>query len=206
MTRQAIIYILILLVGLAGGTGIGVLVTKSKIDDTQAALAEVQAELADVQAQQNQSNEKTKTAAAEISRLKTDLVNSRNDVMRKNAELLRAQTDLAKMKSLLQQTLGQGATEATTETAVTPTSTTPMTRTTTSTTPAGTGTTRTALTSTATTGGVREYTIKEGDSFWKIAANELGNGTRYTEILKLNPTLNKDSILPVGMKIKLPAK
>jgi nucleoid-associated protein YgaU len=56
-------------------------------------------------------------------------------------------------------------------------------------------------------GADKEYVVSEGDSLWKIADVKLGNGTRYTEILKLNSDVlkNEDS-LSVGMKLKLPAK
>ncbi|RKY04512.1 MAG: hypothetical protein DRP56_09950, partial [Planctomycetota bacterium] len=47
-------------------------------------------------------------------------------------------------------------------------------------------TTPTATTSTSPT---VDYTIKDGDSFWKIALEQLGDGLRYTEILKLNPDI-----------------
>ena len=205
MTRQAIIYILVLLVGLAGGTGIGVFMTQSKIDEAQIALAQVKTELADLQAEHDQSSERSKSAAAEISRLKTDLVNARNEVMRKNTELLRAQTDQARMKTLLEQTLGQGA-EAAIAAAPDPT---PPVRTTPITPTAAATTARTAqptATAPAATPGTREYTVKDGDSLWKIAANELGNGTRFEEILTLNPNITRTSTLSVGMKIKIPAR
>jgi nucleoid-associated protein YgaU len=53
----------------------------------------------------------------------------------------------------------------------------------------------------------REYVVSEGDSLWKIADAKLGNGIRYTEILKLNSDVLKDGDnLSVGMKLKLPAK
>jgi nucleoid-associated protein YgaU len=51
----------------------------------------------------------------------------------------------------------------------------------------------------------REYTVKNGDSCWKIAANELGDGSRYTEIIKLNG-LPENPKLDIGMKLKIPAK
>ncbi len=51
------------------------------------------------------------------------------------------------------------------------------------------------------------YTVREGDSLWKIAAEQLGNGNRYTEISKLNSDIlsNEDSLI-VGMRLKIPAR
>ncbi|MBN1796353.1 MAG: LysM peptidoglycan-binding domain-containing protein [Sedimentisphaerales bacterium] len=58
-----------------------------------------------------------------------------------------------------------------------------------------------------TTPSAKYYTVKEGDSLWKIAEANLGNGSRYTEIGKLNKDLLKDEdFLVVGMRLKLPAK
>jgi len=64
-------------------------------------------------------------------------------------------------------------------------------------------TTPTATTSTSPT---VDYTIKDGDSFWKIALEQLGDGLRYTEILKLNPDIPENQSLTIGMKIKIPAE
>jgi nucleoid-associated protein YgaU len=51
------------------------------------------------------------------------------------------------------------------------------------------------------------YTVKAGDSPWKIAATQLGDGERYKEILKLNPDISPDGKnLTVGMKLKLPPR
>ena len=48
------------------------------------------------------------------------------------------------------------------------------------------------------------YTVQKGDSLWAIAAEYLGNGTRYTEIKKLNG-LTSD-VIYAGQVLKLPNK
>jgi nucleoid-associated protein YgaU len=50
------------------------------------------------------------------------------------------------------------------------------------------------------------YTIQNGDSLWIIAQKQLGNGSRFKEILKLNPKITAKSNLVVGSKLKLPSK
>ncbi len=53
----------------------------------------------------------------------------------------------------------------------------------------------------------RFYTVKDDDSLWHIAARELGDGKRYTEIVKLNAkVLDDEDALTVGMKLKLPGR
>lgn len=53
----------------------------------------------------------------------------------------------------------------------------------------------------------RWYTVQSGDSLWKIAASQLGSGTRCDEIAKLNvETLSSSETLDVGMKLRLPPK
>lgn len=54
--------------------------------------------------------------------------------------------------------------------------------------------------------GVRDYVVKSGDYPWKIAKKELGDGNRYKEIFKYNPTINEKTTLSVGMHLKLPSK
>jgi LysM repeat protein len=53
-----------------------------------------------------------------------------------------------------------------------------------------------------TTTGGKTYTVKAGDSLWAIAAKQLGNGSRYTEIKSLNG-LSSNTIHP-GQVLKLP--
>jgi nucleoid-associated protein YgaU len=49
------------------------------------------------------------------------------------------------------------------------------------------------------------YTVKDGDSLCKIAAAQLGNEGRYTEIAKLNASiLSDENTLSLGMRLRLP--
>lgn len=51
------------------------------------------------------------------------------------------------------------------------------------------------------------YTVVKGDNLWKIAKKQLGDGTRYIEIYKLNRTIIKNpSMIRVGQKLVLPNK
>ena len=53
----------------------------------------------------------------------------------------------------------------------------------------------------------RVYIVKDGDSFWEIAASQLGDANRYKEIIKLNPNVStNDKNLAVGMKLKMPTR
>jgi nucleoid-associated protein YgaU len=52
-----------------------------------------------------------------------------------------------------------------------------------------------------------EYVVREGDSLWRIAAEQLGDGSRYKAISELNADILKDEDnLVVGMRLKLPAR
>ncbi|MCK4887299.1 MAG: LysM peptidoglycan-binding domain-containing protein [Planctomycetes bacterium] len=50
-----------------------------------------------------------------------------------------------------------------------------------------------------------KYVVKEGDNLWKIAHKELGDGSRFVEIAKMNKNVlkNQDN-LTVGMTLVLP--
>jgi len=50
-----------------------------------------------------------------------------------------------------------------------------------------------------------QYIVREGDTLWRIAAEQLGNGSRYKEISKLNADVLKDeNDLTLGMRLSLP--
>lgn len=50
------------------------------------------------------------------------------------------------------------------------------------------------------------YIIAKGDTLWNIAQRQLGKGSRYKEILALNPQLSENAPLKIGTTINLPAK
>lgn len=53
----------------------------------------------------------------------------------------------------------------------------------------------------------RTATVKEGDTLWRIAARELGDGNRYLEIYKLNrDRLANEDDLKIGQTLRLPAR
>lgn len=52
--------------------------------------------------------------------------------------------------------------------------------------------------------GVTEYTVKNGDSLWAIAASQLGDGSRYNEIKTMNGLSN--NTIHAGQVLKLPTR
>jgi len=52
---------------------------------------------------------------------------------------------------------------------------------------------------------LKEYVIKDQDTLWEIAAEYLGDGSRYEEIAAMNESIDPDNLI-VGAKIKLPAR
>ncbi|WP_243415240.1 peptidoglycan recognition protein family protein [Merdimmobilis hominis] len=62
--------------------------------------------------------------------------------------------------------------------------------------PSGTGSTPVKPTA-------KTYTVKDGDSFWKIATEQLGDGNRYKELAEANGMTEK-SVIHSGDVLKLP--
>lgn len=51
------------------------------------------------------------------------------------------------------------------------------------------------------------YVVRDGDSLWKIASEQLGNGSRYTKLASLNAgIIDDEDNLTVGTRLKLPRK
>ena len=53
----------------------------------------------------------------------------------------------------------------------------------------------------------KQYVIQEGDSLWRIAVEQLGDGTRYKELSELNAdVLGNEDYLAVGLSLRIPAR
>ncbi len=53
----------------------------------------------------------------------------------------------------------------------------------------------------------KQYVVREGDSLWRIAVEQLGNGTRYKELSELNvDILGNEDYLAVGLSLRIPAR
>lgn len=51
----------------------------------------------------------------------------------------------------------------------------------------------------------RQYVVRQGDTLWNIAAQQLGNASRYKEIAQLNAdVLKNENELTIGMQLSLP--
>jgi len=53
----------------------------------------------------------------------------------------------------------------------------------------------------------RFYVVREDDTLWRIAAEQLGDGYRHAEITRMNADVLEDQDnLPVGLRLKLPSQ
>jgi len=54
-------------------------------------------------------------------------------------------------------------------------------------------------------GSVSEYVVREGDNLWSIAEQNLGDGNRYAEIVRLNKgTIKRANNVVIGTRLKIP--
>jgi len=166
MRQQIVVYVIIVLVGLGIGTGAGMLITKSKVDKSKAAIADLQSS---IQKSEMMAQKRIQNADEKISNL--------------NTQLTMLKTELEQLRSV----------------AAVPEKTTPAENTNVKITAAA------PMNNTQTT-PTTVYIVKEGDSLWKIAESHLGDGNRYTEIIKLNPDVSPNGYLAVGTKLKIPTK
>lgn len=52
---------------------------------------------------------------------------------------------------------------------------------------------------------ISEYVVREGDSLWSIAQQNLGDGNRYAEIVRLNKgTIKRVNDVVIGTRLKIP--
>jgi len=53
-------------------------------------------------------------------------------------------------------------------------------------------------------GAPRVHVVRAGETLWRIATNELGDGHRWRELVRLNSRIRSERSLPVGMRLVLP--
>lgn len=187
--KQTIILVVIALVGAGAGVGIGISIVQPKIEQVNKTVEELTAKLEEAQTQSQQDQDKLKVATDELTKVKSDLSRSLNTLRRSNTELEQARSELLLVKQAFERAKAKDQETPQSQTAASFQEQ-----------PAAAKPARTSA------GPVREYTIQSGDSFWKIAQTQLDNGSRFQEIIDLNPEVDSAKPLKIGMKLKLPAK
>jgi len=174
-------FIVALLVGIGIGIGAGIMMTKTKIGESETRIADLEAKVSDLQTENEnlQNLRKSSQAAAQRAISEQDRTQKgfQSVIEQLNARLTKANAELAQLK-------GPEPVEGDT----------------------GQASTGTKATEAGAVVATTDYVVQDGDSLWKIAANELDNGMRYKEILKLNSDLSEDKPLVPGMTIKLPSQ
>ena len=167
-----------LLIGIAIGAGVGILISKPKIDKQK---KEIDQLVTQMQASKAESEKVIGRAAAEITRKENELARMKVLLTQTTTRLANMSAELKEVESPDSESLETSEPEVVITTA---------------------GDADRILSKVPTT----DYIIEDGDSFWKIAQEQLGDGNRYTEILKLNPEISENQTLTIGMKVKIPAQ
>ena len=167
-----------LLIGIAIGAGVGILISKPKIDKQK---KEIDQLVTQMQTSKAESEKVIGRAAAEITRKENELARMKVLLTQTTTRLANMSAELKEVESPDSESLVTSVFDVHISTA---------------------GDADRILSKAPTT----DYIIEDGDSFWKIAQEQLGDGNRYTEILELNPTISEDQTLNIGTKIKIPAQ
>jgi nucleoid-associated protein YgaU len=165
------LYPVMLLVGVGIGTGVGMLISKPRIDEKK---KEIDLLVTQMQTAKTDSDKTIQLHKSELMRMKNMLMQTTTKLADINAEL----------KEIENRTPESPATSEPEVVITTPSDTN----------------------RTPSTVPTTDYIIEDGDSFWKIAQEELGDGNRYTEILDLNPDISENQTLIIGTKIKIPTR
>ena len=169
------LYPVMLLIGIAIGAGVGILISKPKIDEQKKEIDQLVIQM-----------KRSKTESDEnIQKKDKELVRMKDMVMQVTAQLSTVKAELQTIKNRPPEPLLISPETSEPEVVIT------------------TAGDADRIPSTVPT---TDYIIEDGDSFWKIAQEKLGDGNRYTEILELNPTISEDQTLNIGAKIKIPAQ
>lgn len=167
-----------LLIGIAIGAGVGILISKPKIDEQK---KEIDQLVTQMQTSKAESEKVIGRAAAEITRKENELARMKVLLTQTTTRLANMSAELKEVESPDSESLVTSEPEVVITTA---------------------GDANRTPSKVPTT----DYIIEDGDSFWKIAQEQLGDGNRYTEILELNPAISEDQTLNIGTKIKIPAQ
>ncbi len=176
--RQLILYVVIAAAALAAGIMVTLFGVRPRITKLNAQLTE---QVSKNKEMETISQQHARAAGAEIARLNSEITRTRAELEQLKATLLQQQQQQQSDTSAEQAPSEQPVVEPSKDTA--------------------------SEKSTAAVPDVstRLYKVKEGDSLWKVAADQLGSGSRYKEIIRLNPGIPVDD-LKVGMELKIPAK
>ncbi|MHC4552457.1 MAG: LysM peptidoglycan-binding domain-containing protein [Planctomycetota bacterium] len=190
---KVLVVIVTLVIGLGAGFGAGYMLMMPRIKESTTEIDNLTAKLAESEAA---SEETLKKAGKEITVAKSQVKKSQDNAIRVNNEFIKLEAENKRLQLLLKKMMDQRAASTVSSIPTAPAAPAPA---------SSAKTTETTASAPAATGPTVEYTVAEGDSLWKIAATELGNGLRYKDIIKLNPGIDEKSKLDIGMKLKLPA-